>query len=299
MGDENLIHTLRDYFKPTHEGMNTIKLPVGNNVGKNTPAFISISLRDQASNGLEHLPAGSITTWEDLTTHFLAQFFPPRRTIKFRNDILVFQQHNGEFLSEAWTCFKDLLQKVPHRGIDLWLQALIDFDAHQEKRLSSLRTQLEQQQDDMISKINLLWEAVTKNLDDAPLCDTTGSPIAQMNFASTDYHTKEELQRKGIKSPSKLLSLKYLCQSSIIEQNKNPVSPKHVYFVNSIVILNKENEAEKEGSVEPNKLITQATKMKMKLMKKLKAKRKLRRKLKERPKKKKKITQNTLTPFSL
>ncbi|GJU98884.1 zinc finger, CCHC-type containing protein [Tanacetum coccineum] len=37
-------------------------------------------LRDQASNWLERLPAGSITTWEDLTTQFLAQFFPPRRT---------------------------------------------------------------------------------------------------------------------------------------------------------------------------------------------------------------------------
>ncbi|GJV96794.1 protein kinase-like domain, concanavalin A-like lectin/glucanase domain protein [Tanacetum coccineum] len=57
----------------------------------------------RASNWLERLPAGSITTWEDLTTRFLAQFFPPRRTAKLRNDILMFQQHHGEFLSEAWT----------------------------------------------------------------------------------------------------------------------------------------------------------------------------------------------------
>ncbi|GJX89869.1 hypothetical protein Tco_0343195 [Tanacetum coccineum] len=70
---------------------------------------------------------------------------------------------------------------------------------------------------------------------------------------STDYHTKEELRSKGIKSPSKLLSPKYLSQSSIIEQNKNPSSPKRVHFVNSIVILNKENEAWEEGSVEPSK----------------------------------------------
>ncbi|GJZ21650.1 MAK10-like protein [Tanacetum coccineum] len=83
-------------------------------------------LCDQASNWLEHLPAGSITTWEDLTTRFLAQFFPPGRTAKLRNDILMFQQHHGESLSEAWTCFKDLLQKVPHHGIDLWLQALLE-----------------------------------------------------------------------------------------------------------------------------------------------------------------------------
>ncbi|GJV80423.1 zinc finger, CCHC-type containing protein [Tanacetum coccineum] len=83
--------------------------------------LFQFSLRDQASNWLERLPAGSITTWEDLTTRFLAQFFPPRRTAKLRNDILIFQQHKGESLSESWTRFKDLLQKVPHHGIDLWL----------------------------------------------------------------------------------------------------------------------------------------------------------------------------------
>ncbi|GJR95386.1 zinc finger, CCHC-type containing protein [Tanacetum coccineum] len=45
----------------------------------------------------------SITTWEDLTTHFLTQFFPPGRNAKLRNDILMFQQHQEESLSEAWT----------------------------------------------------------------------------------------------------------------------------------------------------------------------------------------------------
>ncbi|GKC64852.1 hypothetical protein Tco_1097450 [Tanacetum coccineum] len=105
----------------------------------------------------------------------------------------------------------------------------------------------------MISKVNLLWKTVSKKLDDTTLCDTIGGLTAQMNFMSTDYHNKEELRSKGIKSPSKLLSPQYLFQSSIIEQNKNSSSPKCVHFVNSIVILNKENEAEEEGSVEPNK----------------------------------------------
>ncbi|GJX29366.1 hypothetical protein Tco_0237445 [Tanacetum coccineum] len=40
----------------------------------------------------------------------------------------MFQQHHGESLSEAWTHFKDLLQKVPHHGIDLWLQVKIFYD---------------------------------------------------------------------------------------------------------------------------------------------------------------------------
>ncbi|GKA20116.1 hypothetical protein Tco_0763860 [Tanacetum coccineum] len=40
----------------------------------------------------------------------------------------MFQQHQGEYLSKAWTRFKDLLQKVPHYGIDLCLQIQIFYD---------------------------------------------------------------------------------------------------------------------------------------------------------------------------
>ncbi|GJY45815.1 hypothetical protein Tco_0434878 [Tanacetum coccineum] len=91
MGDEKPIRTLGDYSKPSHEGYrNTIELLVGNNV----------------------VPLRSDTIW----------------TAKLRNDILMFQQHHGESLSEAWTRFKDLLQKVPHDGIDLWLQVQIFYD---------------------------------------------------------------------------------------------------------------------------------------------------------------------------
>ncbi|GKB45223.1 MAK10-like protein [Tanacetum coccineum] len=83
----------------------------GDNGERMRMRLFQFSLRDQASNWLKRLPAGSISTWEDLTTRFLAQFFPPGRTAKLRNDILMFQQHQGESLSEAWTRFKDLLQK--------------------------------------------------------------------------------------------------------------------------------------------------------------------------------------------
>ncbi|GKB94931.1 zinc finger, CCHC-type containing protein [Tanacetum coccineum] len=134
MGDENPIRTLGDYSKPSHEGyMNTIELPVGNNVTGETGkeracVYFNFPFHDQASNWLERLPVGSITTWEDLTTRFLTQFFPPGRTVKLCNDILMFQQHHGESLSEEWTRFKDLLQKVPHHGIDLWIQVQIFYD---------------------------------------------------------------------------------------------------------------------------------------------------------------------------
>ncbi|GJW10367.1 retrotransposon ORF1 [Tanacetum coccineum] len=120
MRDENHIRTLGDYSKPSHESYrNTIELPIGNNVvplwsedpnqhlkdllklvdsldlnGENRERMrlrlFQFSLRDQASNWLERLPAGSITTWEDLTTRFLAQFFPPERTTKL---LQIFYDH--------------------------------------------------------------------------------------------------------------------------------------------------------------------------------------------------------------
>ncbi|GJZ67712.1 zinc finger, CCHC-type containing protein [Tanacetum coccineum] len=88
MGDENPIRTWNTPEPSPHEGSG---IP------------FSSPIREQSSNWLERLPAGSITTWEDLTTRFLAQFFLPGRITKLCNDILMFQQHQGESLSEAWT----------------------------------------------------------------------------------------------------------------------------------------------------------------------------------------------------
>ncbi|GJT02472.1 MAK10-like protein [Tanacetum coccineum] len=77
--------------------------------------LFQFSLYDQASNWLERLPAGSITTWEDLTTRFLAQFFPPRRIAKLRNDILIrtIDQPAGGMLrdrnaKESWALLEDV-----------------------------------------------------------------------------------------------------------------------------------------------------------------------------------------------
>ncbi|GKE40065.1 zinc finger, CCHC-type containing protein [Tanacetum coccineum] len=127
MGDDNPIRTLGDYFKPSHEGYrNTIELPVWNNMVPLRSDTIRLVQNGCSFHGLwsedpnQHLKDflklvdsldldGSITTWEDLTTRFLARFFPPGRTAKLRNDILMFQQHQGESLSEVWTRFKDLL----------------------------------------------------------------------------------------------------------------------------------------------------------------------------------------------
>nr|GEV95794.1 putative ribonuclease H-like domain-containing protein [Tanacetum cinerariifolium] len=129
---------------------------------------------------------------------------------------------------------------------------LSEFDSHQERRLSSLRAQLRRQQDDMINKITSLWKVFSEKLDDTSTRDTAGDSMAYVKAASTDQIEKEELQNKGIKSPSILLSSKYLSQASLEEQNRNTSSPKHVYFINSIVILHKEEEVREEENVKPN-----------------------------------------------
>ncbi|GJX92290.1 zinc finger, CCHC-type containing protein [Tanacetum coccineum] len=97
---------LKDFLKL----MDSLDLD-GENRERTRLHLFQFSLYGQASNRLERLPTGSITTWEDLTTYFLAQFFPPGRITKLRNNIQMFQQHYGESLSKAWTRFKDLLQK--------------------------------------------------------------------------------------------------------------------------------------------------------------------------------------------
>ncbi|GJU05296.1 zinc finger, CCHC-type containing protein [Tanacetum coccineum] len=125
MGDENHIRTLGDYSKPSHEGYkNTIELPVRNTVVPLRSDTIRLVQNGSSFHGLwsedlnQHLKDflklvdsldldGSITTWEDLTTRFLAQFFPSGRIVKLHNDIMMFQQHHGESLSEAWTHFND------------------------------------------------------------------------------------------------------------------------------------------------------------------------------------------------
>nr|GEV83604.1 zinc finger, CCHC-type [Tanacetum cinerariifolium] len=110
MGDANPFRTLRDYSRPSHERYrNTIELPEGNNV----------DLIQQLKDFLKLVVSLDLDDANRERTHL---------TAKLRNDIMMFQQHQGESLSEAWTCFKDLLQKVTHHGINLWLQVQIFYN---------------------------------------------------------------------------------------------------------------------------------------------------------------------------
>ncbi|GKA49091.1 MAK10-like protein [Tanacetum coccineum] len=244
MGDENPIRTLGDYSKPSHEGYkNTIELPVGNNVvplrsdtfrlvqnGCSFYGLRSEDLNQHLKNFLKLVDSLDLdgSNQQDPSLHGRILLL----VSLFNSFHRKHGKYHGESLSEALTN-RLVLEK-----------ALDDFDSHQEKRLSHLITQLEQQQDDMIEKINLLWKTVSENLNDAPIPGSVGDSMASENIASINHIEREELRRKGIKIPSKLFSPKYLPLASIIELAKNPSVSKRVHFVNSIIILIEESKDE-------------------------------------------------------
>ncbi|GJV74451.1 hypothetical protein Tco_1506035 [Tanacetum coccineum] len=100
MGDENHSMNLGDYSKPNPEGYMKTLEPSEGTSGTSTIRPITVILST---------PVRTVSTTAT-------------------KDIMMFQQHHGESLSEAWTHFKDLLRKVPYYGLDLWLQVQIFYD---------------------------------------------------------------------------------------------------------------------------------------------------------------------------
>ncbi|GJY57589.1 hypothetical protein Tco_0456704 [Tanacetum coccineum] len=119
MENGNPIRTLGDYSRPIHEGyQNTIELPDGNNVVPLRSDTIQFLQNGCSFHGLQS---------EDPNQH-LKDFLKILDSLDLNEEmlntnILMFQQYQGESLSEAWTRFKDLLQKVPHHAKPLRLDS--------------------------------------------------------------------------------------------------------------------------------------------------------------------------------
>ncbi|GJT99920.1 hypothetical protein Tco_1110259 [Tanacetum coccineum] len=179
MGDENPIYTLRDYSKPSHEGYrNTIELPIGNNV---------VPLRSDTIRLLQN-GCSFHRLWSEDPNQHLKDFLKLVDSIELDGANSL---RNGSFSTYS-SNYQPKLEK-----------ALIDFDSHQEKRLSSLRTQLGQMQDDMISKINLLWKTVSEKLDDTLIRNTSKENEAKKKDAEKSsttnckgHETTDEIEDK-------------------------------------------------------------------------------------------------------
>ncbi|GJR42828.1 hypothetical protein Tco_1055866 [Tanacetum coccineum] len=148
MENEGTIRTLGDYSRPSQEGYrNIIELPDGNNVVSLRSDTIWLVQNGFSFHGLrsedpnQHLEIFlklvdsldlDVPNRERMRVNFNFPF-----AIKLAIGLIVFQQDPsllrrilllGESLSEAWTRFKDLIQKVSRHGIDIWLQVQIFYD---------------------------------------------------------------------------------------------------------------------------------------------------------------------------
>ncbi|GKC13354.1 hypothetical protein Tco_1010136 [Tanacetum coccineum] len=136
MGDENQPCTLGEYSKPSHEGYrNNIKLHEEANVSLLRSDTIQL-----VQNGCELHKLWS----EDPNQHlkdfinFLTKLtlmvhLERQRACVYSSSLftikLAIGLNHGKSLYDLWTRFKELLQKVPHYAIDLWLQIQI-FHEH-------------------------------------------------------------------------------------------------------------------------------------------------------------------------
>nr|GEY49180.1 hypothetical protein [Tanacetum cinerariifolium] len=119
MGDENPIRTIRDYSKPSHEGYRkTIELLVGNNVVPLRSDTIRLVQNGCSFHGL----------WSEDPNQHLKDFLKLVDSLDLDGENRE-RTRLHESLYDGWNHFKELLLKVPHHGLDLWLQVQI-FYAH-------------------------------------------------------------------------------------------------------------------------------------------------------------------------
>ncbi|GJR79436.1 hypothetical protein Tco_0150221 [Tanacetum coccineum] len=127
----------------------------------------------------------------------------------------------------------DCIFSGPHDtqyGMENPEQAFVDYASSRnnivgKNRLSSLGTQLKQQQDEVINKINTLWKVILDKLDNAPTRDIAKNSMVHTNVVSHNHQENVALPNKGIiKSSSKLLSPKYQAQPSLGEEGHNAIN---------------------------------------------------------------------------
>ncbi|GJT19427.1 MAK10-like protein [Tanacetum coccineum] len=183
----------------------------GENRERTRLLLFQFSLRDQASNWLEQLLAGSITTWKDLTTRFLAQLFPPGRTAKLRNDILMFQQHHRE---SAITLPRDVPSTSDRRLIELENQVQCLMEAH-----------LALTQPTQVNKITTSCEICSGPHDTQYCIEDPEKPLLNTHPREPTRREENEAEEEGSVEPSKT---EYINRENANETNEEVESEKKV-----------------------------------------------------------------------
>ncbi|GJX95658.1 MAK10-like protein [Tanacetum coccineum] len=229
MENENSPRTLGDYVD---QDTRAIETPLS------SPTETMWCLCDptpSVSNWLERLPAGPISTWKDPTTHFLAQFFPPGRTTKLRNDFLMFQQHHENLAlydHEIWDDPRDLAKPVKA------INSSQDVPNTSDCRLLELEDQI---------------SYLLKGSKTTPKTSSTRPPQAYANVAQTERMERFEeaiyKQREEIKERMTEISnlLKELTKEKSPEKVlvREEVSKPVTKYVNAISLVRVESDKDR------------------------------------------------------
>ncbi|GJX13923.1 MAK10-like protein [Tanacetum coccineum] len=165
----------------------------GENRERTRLRLFQFSLRDQASNCLKRLPAGLHNHMGGLlTTDSAHTAFHRKGTLKLRNDILMFQQHHGESLSEAWT------RPTPQpQALETTFEARVrDYMAAHTERMerfeNAIFKQREEINDRMTKMFRLLKELTTSKAPEKVLIrEGAKSPVTK-NVNSISLAREEE-----------------------------------------------------------------------------------------------------------
>nr|GEV38343.1 hypothetical protein [Tanacetum cinerariifolium] len=161
-----------------------------------------------ARTWLEKEPPNSITTWNDLVSKFVNQFFPPFRTTNLRNEITRFQQRFGETFTEAWDRFKDLLNKCPsHESsplhqMDTFYNGLNQSDQDSLNSVAVSSASGSSSQNDAITALTKQVEALISSIN-KPIysiqegCETCGGPHSYFECQAAGGYTYDVYATTG------------------------------------------------------------------------------------------------------
>nr|GEX09091.1 reverse transcriptase domain-containing protein [Tanacetum cinerariifolium] len=185
-------------------------------------------LAGAARRWLKIEPSHSITTWDDLVSKFINEFFPPSRTTNLRNEISNFQQKFDESFHEAWERYKDLLRTCPHHGFTELHQLDTFYNALNPADQDSLNAAV-------VGKFTFPADFVVVDYESDPRVPLIlGRPFLRTSRALIDVYGEDIILRDGDESEDCLEDLVSHKQSGnpTFSLHKEIASPKFIHEFN-------------------------------------------------------------------
>nr|GFB43141.1 hypothetical protein [Tanacetum cinerariifolium] len=182
-----------------------------------------------ARRWLEKEPSRSITTWDDLVSKFIDEFFPLSRTTNLRNEISKFQQKFDESFHEAWERYKDLLRACPHHCFT---------ELHQLDTFYNALSPADQDSLNAAAGGNLLekspQDALTIIENKSMVCNSRSRPIASPVNAC-DNHSSSELAKLK-HAVNQQTSAVTIAMTAMLKQFQSNPPPAQVKAVEEICV---------------------------------------------------------------